>query len=651
MNELSHRSPETPDRFFRKLGSIHVHVDAGDAEHVVNTLIAEIKPEIEKLGLKFKLNKICRATAGAQRLMEDFEQTYQSHTPGESDAEVFDTFATIGGFKENDTISDTLQKVIGDLLVKLGHEEKLVIETERINGILIDGKWQEWPDEKVPREIPTITEGKAGQTRSFTAPIEIHHAIDFNICTVEEKPPISPEELLAEMQNSGIQLGGLFLFDKNGTWSFRTSQFTHYDDYVEVALIDHNRLRRCLQSRNLAASVWTITEQVLGVWKTGFPSSDQTKCAVTSVPGLAHWVRHCESGDELWVVGSDFLEDTDPDVAAAMRNSFLMGVQTTYFLRSHADVRRLRHSVSRLENEIGPRINELITVVLLISDLLPNPSGRSALACDYFISNPNQKASQTGRRRGYHLEKFKRSGNLKQGRLMSSDDLDRLVKILNETLVDWPLGAIAPNASAGFVTHGSVLLATLEKGAERHAELPSPKKLESLEEYDLIIAREVSRARGEVLKSTENSYMCFFRDYFDPGACAARALRCATRLQYRLALRNESPVNKEKQSTILNQRIAIAYGALKVVERSHGYAIAGDELAKCDELLKVCTAGHILSTIELWEEANRELQWKEECIHQHSDIQVNGFAPVSCVEILWSKPDGTRTAPIQSFTL
>src|SRR5436305_1680991 len=85
---LNYRTSTALSGHFRRIGTIHVHIDGGTHSEVVSHLLQEA----ETKGLSGKINTISRAMAGNQR--GEFPDVYDSHTPG-TGREEFEYFSTI----------------------------------------------------------------------------------------------------------------------------------------------------------------------------------------------------------------------------------------------------------------------------------------------------------------------------------------------------------------------------------------------------------------------------------------------------------------------------------------------------------------------------------------------------------------------------
>ena len=623
------RTPNTPTGYFRELGSIHMHVDAGTSEEILKTIRNLMGLPVSS-GLKWKLNRVSRAVAGRQRRDDDHGASYESHTPGAGEDEDFGLFSTIG-FGQHAKIPGQLPLVIDGFLKALEDAKGAVIESERVNGVIIEGRWHE-PAKTL---IPTITDSKLGWSRSYTSPIEIHHAIDFEKAGgYSDLAPITPDELLPKLEDAGILLGGMFLFEKDKYWSLRTSQFANYDDYRDLALAHHVRLVDLLRQNSLDAKVWTISEQILGVWKPSGPKRDED---VLYVPQLANWERsQCGEGDRFWVIAADFLGDIDPDVEDAIRDNLEQDVEYTYFVHSFADVQRLRQMTASLERfpSVGSRAREKLRAVLLRGAEDRRTAQHQLLTHDYFISNPHHPE----RAEGYQLSR-KRSGNIGHGVRLLPQRLKKIIELLTPLLSTRVHGMLLPSLPEAKPSLKAVMFTDLENSTVWLRSIDYELGELLLEEYDKIVAWEVSRGRGQVIKALGDGYMCLFDS-------SADAARCAIRLQKGLDLFNKT---NPCQTPIPAQRVALESGDLMLVERSHGNDISGIPIARCARLLSLCGGGHILMSSSFWDMARNSFPWiQEDFVFTHGETDLKGFGrqSVTCLELLWTDSAGVRRPPM-----
>jgi hypothetical protein len=268
-------------------------MDAGSSTAVVSK-VTQIVTFLQDRGFLGKLNEISKAASGPQRYDEDFRETYAIHTPGEGSQERFEIFSTTS-FGERDEIGEDIIHALKHILRELSGTRGVIVEVERALATITEqGQWIATPN----LLIPTIDDQKVGTLRSRTHPIEIHHALDVAKLGTETEPPISIEEVLRAANELGVKFGGWFLFDKGSAWSYRSSAFTGYDDYKEEAQEYHFLLAKYLERRLANAGreykLWTLIEQILGIWNTGRRVSSRE--GVLSIAGLAEWEKSCSPG-------------------------------------------------------------------------------------------------------------------------------------------------------------------------------------------------------------------------------------------------------------------------------------------------------------------------------------------------------------------
>lgn len=120
---------------------------------------------------------------------------------------------------------------------------------------------------------------------------------------------------------------------------------------------------------------------------------------------------------------------------------------------------------------------------------------------------------------------------------------------------------------------------------------PECEPEKALNEFDQMIANNVSKLYGEVVKGSSSSYVVVFDT-------AESALICATRLQ-----KTVRDYNKLLSNTLLlpAPRIAIDFGLVKRVLRSYGYDFSGGPISVSGKLADQVNDGRILLTKTLEE--------------------------------------------------
>ncbi len=282
---------------------------------------------------------------GPQRDDPDFDETYRYHTPGPLENEDFSVFSTTmlgAGSKLSPEAIDTLKHIITVVTRKTGP----VVELERVVATIDeDGVWTEVELISDPPDLWKLSD-ECDYPRLSTFPIEIHHAID--IPKKDPFPPLDPAEDMPKGQN----IGGWFLFEKENAWAYRSNQFADWSDYEHYAKDGDARLRKFLtelHERGVEATLRTLVEQVLGIWRR---DDELRRKDFKSVADLARWEMTCP---EFWVIAANFLGDKSPDVKNAMVQNLKRRVTYTYFVRSYADVFRLNMLRRELEDELRER--------------------------------------------------------------------------------------------------------------------------------------------------------------------------------------------------------------------------------------------------------------------------------------------------------
>lgn len=526
---------------------MHVHIDAGGLPELMPRLRSLIVG-LEERGFLGKVNSITRAIEGPQRSDAAFVETYRHHTPGPNAWEQFEVFST-SSFGECSQPTDQALDVLKDILDQFAGDRGAVVEVERVAAtISTAGEW----NQALPALVPSINDEQLGWPRSNTYPIEIHHAFDIRKDQGTSAPPIDIQQLLLDTTELGLELGGWFLFDKGTEWSYRSSQFCSYDDYKDTAQESHAQLQRHLSKVVREWKLWALVEQVMGVWKTG--RAHHIDRAVLTVPQIARWEKMCPADGEFWVVAANFLGDRDPDVRDAMKQNLSEGVVYTYFLHTFADVRRLRQLAEDLTAEVGPNVRNQIRAVLFSAESVASSTYGQLLGADYFITTPRSKETQAG----YRLRRNSR-GHVTTADAMNSRELRRLIDELSPLLEPRIQGVFLPPLLAEPESQRAVMYTDLVGSTERQEHHPAGWE-RVLEAYDQIVATEVSKFAGEVVKGLGDGYLLVFRQPKD-------ALSCARKLQRRIDEHNAArPV-----VLIPPQQIAIDYGAVVRAERSHGY--------------------------------------------------------------------------------
>jgi class 3 adenylate cyclase len=184
----------------------------------------------------------------------------------------------------------------------------------------------------------------------------------------------------------------------------------------------------------------------------------------------------------------------------------------------------------------------------------------------------------------------------------------------------------------------AVAYTDLEKSFETMQRVGPQRWEEILASYDKIVASEVSKIGGEVVKALGDGYLLVFRD-------SGAAFRCARRLQRRIEERNDAVEDPNRH--IPRQRIGLDYGHVTWVERSHGYDVGGHILSRCARVADFAHGGHILITKTFYDLAIFSFPRDEFNKVVVPLGHVSGdFDDVELFEILWRDHHGVQIQPM-----
>lgn len=235
----------------RRLGTMHLHVDGGEKIDDVFNLVKSL----EKQDVPGKITAVIKSTPGPQRV--DHPATYASHTPGKPDCEELEYFSTS---KMTDRAATVV--LLKQILPGLGRFSGAVVEVERVIVTIEDGIANQVAFE----EMAPIESREVGFVKATTLPFEVHHAIDIR----SEKEPVNLKKLLCETAALGVVVGGWFIFQKEYGWSYRSNSFWSLPGLYDRAMEDHRTLNSYLLKGGIGFRMWTIIEQVIGIWKAPF---------------------------------------------------------------------------------------------------------------------------------------------------------------------------------------------------------------------------------------------------------------------------------------------------------------------------------------------------------------------------------------------
>jgi class 3 adenylate cyclase len=563
-----------PSGYFSGLDTIHIHVDGGVAQELVAAVVGWLDHE----GYPTRLTSIEASIAGPQR--QDLPPTYQSHTPGTDGQEQLEFFSTTL-FPSHHKAKKELRRLLEELCDQNG----IVIEAERVIGKF--GQELRWS--KTPlKDISVLHSADVGFQRSNTLPIEVHYSCDIRQeGDWIETAPLNLEQMLNCCAELDIRVGGWFMFRKAGAWAYRSNMFVEGNISPDRIRTQRDELATRISElgaqMGFSPCVTALVEQSLGVWKTPlkrWSPAVQQREDFKQVEELAKWEEGFENLERFWIVTANFLGDLRDDVFRAMLQNISKGVEYTYFLRSFADVQRLRRFAYRLSQEL-PFAYEYLKAVLL-HDISAETS-QSISKREYFIANPGLPNAE-----GY---KLLRSEEVISGRLVKSDELSKLVAEL-ETFTDTSKQTqgiritIEPEGSEKPVAR-AVVYTDLKDSALFQDTLGDEAWETVLRDYDLIIATEVSTCGGEVVKNLGDGYLIIFDQ-------AAHALRCAEGMQIAIRIRNARMRTDELRPKIPPHRIALDFGLVSRVTRAQGFDYAGKTLSRCARLIQHATENQVL---------------------------------------------------------
>jgi len=571
-SKSKYSNPKFPTGYFSKIDTIHLHVDGGTE----NDLVLGIVDELNRKQMPSKLTAIHQAIEGPQR--KQFRDTYQVHTPGVDGQEELEYFSTTLLHSNSATISgnpNLLDKKLKPLLAELSDTKGIVIEIERVVGKI--GEEIEWTKTSVPSYKLNLTNVGFHQRRG-TLPVEIHYAIDIQ---KEEdwqtRQPFSLQNLLDECTKLDIHVGGWFLFDKDQAWAYRSNSFVSANISSEEIKKQRDTLAQWLANlnteHNFEYQINVLVEQALGVWKTPLERTYPFK----TLKELAAWEMENSNLKKFWVVAPNFLGDKNQEVHDAMISNLRKGVEYTYFLRSFADFQRLRKFTKSLEGDLPPQVNISKQINAVLFEL--SAESRNEFTGECFIANPHLEESD-----GYKLMRYPGTGEVSEGIKMELTEIKSIVNLLQPSIEkfqvkQWSRISIQPEEAQKY----HILICTdLENCTEGGEPFSLNKWEKMLQEYDLIVAEEVSKCGGIVVKNISNGYLIIFEE---ANSAWVSALYCAERLQKAVQKYNNTKASSDGCLS-LSQKIALHCGSVSPVIRAYGNDFIGRHLNRCKELLR-----------------------------------------------------------------
>jgi class 3 adenylate cyclase len=583
-----------PSGHFSQLNTVHLHVDGPKDSYL---LVDGIVEKLNQEGWDSKVTDIELFVKGPQRKSQGFAITYQGHTPG-TDSEQLDYFSTT---LLNDY--ENAKRMFMHLLGELYEQEGIVLELERVIGLV--GQESRWSDVP-PDKFPCVKSQDVGFAVHPTKPVEIHFSFD-----VAKQDPVRPPIELPELarvctEELDILFGGWFLFKKpdSGVWAYRSNTFAEVDFSRQQVEEQRERLDLYLRHRlGHDCGVSVLVEQTLGVWKTPL----QPVRLFKDVSELAGWEGNYRDLHDFWVVTPNFLGDKKEEVRFAMIKNLRRGVRYTYFLRSYADFQRLKNFARSLGEEMRDAIDirDRIKAVLLTSDVSGRLSGieRNVYEDDFFIANPTHQHTE-----GYRLlTESRHTREICGATQLYKPEIEKIVKLL-KPLVDERMKIQGVRVSLRqmppYGLRRVVMYTDLDGANETRERLGEDDWEEVLKAYDYIVATEVSKHGGEVVKSERDSYLLMFEK-------SDSALHCAEMLQvarrdYNLGLRAN-----RRHLAIPQMKIAIDIGTVKPVTRAYGPGYIGQILIRCALILEMAESGQVLLTRSFQEDARPSFQNSE----------------------------------------
>jgi nucleoside phosphorylase/class 3 adenylate cyclase len=557
--------------YFRKPGTLHLHIDGGTELAVIETWAQRFKER----DTPTKLTRVVRSIAGPQR--RQLRDTYDTHTPG-VERESLEYFTT----SLLDPSKYDIATLVEETLVELKNTRGIVIELERVIAVI--------PDEPPGTHGPRL-QGLNGAIRfdtRDTARIEVHFLVDVDrIAGARE--PLSLESILEISTRSGIDVGGWFLIERSDVWGYRSNSFaSRLPDWEALntsRLHLHHEIAQQLRRSPSDVTVKVIVEESVGVWKT--PATRLG--AFKTVPELARWEADTHTASvepsqrAFWVVTPNFLGDKRDDIQRAMVQNLATDVKYTYFLESFADLqrwRKFRSDLKREEPSIHRSIDRNMTAVLLHS----LEHGRPDLE-ECFLRNPHSSARQ-----GYHLARG-RNGEVGSGLPMSPERTTEIVNLLeplereaqSRRRLTW---LPVPQDSYRFMAY--VLITDLTGKELDHEDE------QSLRNYDLIVADGVSKHGGEVVKSLFDGYVVVFDDEQED--------RCGRLQQVMKCIRHIKA--RASAAGFHQHRIVVDHADVRRVIRAHGYDCISAAITRGRSVLDKAFGDYVIATTQVkssWE--------------------------------------------------
>lgn len=337
---------------------------------------------------------------------------------------------------------------------------------------------------------------------------------------------------------------------------------------------------------------------------------------------LAKWEENYLELESFWVVAGNFLGDRNEFYQAMVQNLW-KGVEYTYFLRSHADLQRLRQLTKRLSSEV-PLAHKHINAILLKTNGLQSETGSSQ--GEYFIANPHLEITEA-----YELVRWE-DKQINGAMLIKSTEISRLTTELRNLIhpTNEVQGWSVPIRETQRQVARAVIYTDLKGSTTLQERLGDTKWECVLLEYDLIVAEQVSLFQGEVVKNLGDGYLLFFEQ-------TGNALLCARQLQEAISKKN-APLAPDSEKRIPPHRIALDFGSVTKVLRAHGPDYTGMTLSRCSRLSRVAVEDEILMSNTFHENVTSAFRFAETTDKTRSKgkQKLKGIeAPFEVWEFLW----------------
>jgi non-canonical purine NTP pyrophosphatase (RdgB/HAM1 family) len=236
----------------------HNHIDAENKETLLGI--------VEKIGFNNKIYPVSDLTLGRQLKNPEYSDVYNSlqnfHEIENSKDEAFST-GKMGNTVNYGQIEKTLEVCLssqGEIMTEVEED----IYSKKNNVVVLDRgntpfkiNWDKLPGwkDKMIKNVPKF---------------ELHHSIDISKLENETILPIDMEKLNKSLETD-FEIGGLFVFEKNDRWAYRTNQFSNdnYDNSLHLLNEQSEKLIVLVSSfiSNRKFETSCSLEKVHAIWK------------------------------------------------------------------------------------------------------------------------------------------------------------------------------------------------------------------------------------------------------------------------------------------------------------------------------------------------------------------------------------------------